>query len=138
QGEREMASDCRELGVFTLSGIPPMPAGIPQVEVSFLVDASGVLSVSAIEKRSDTRAHLQVVPAHGLTREEVERIEAESFAHARDDMTRHRVVDLIANGRLDLKWTRDALAKVGPALDTEARAQVERCAEALAGLIAAA
>src|SRR5262249_28107271 len=97
QGEREMAADCRSLGVFHLRGIPPMPAGIPQVEVEFLVDANGVLNVSAHERRSGRRAALQVVPNHGLTREEVERMEADSVAHAREDMTRHRIVDLIAN-----------------------------------------
>lgn len=111
QGEREMAADCRSLGVFELGGIPPMPAGVPQVEVEFLVDANGVLRVSARERRSGKRASLQVVPNHGLTREEVERIEAESFAHAREDMTRHRVVDLVANSRLDVKWIGERLER---------------------------
>jgi molecular chaperone DnaK (HSP70) len=81
-----------------------MPAGIPQLEVEFLVDASGVLNVRAHEKRSGKRAQLQVVPNHGLTRDEVETIERDSLTHAREDMTRHRVVDLIVNSRLDLKW----------------------------------
>jgi molecular chaperone DnaK (HSP70) len=67
QGEREMAADCRSLGLFHLRGLPPMPAGIPQVEVEFLVDANGVLNVSAHERRSGRRAALQVVPNHGLT-----------------------------------------------------------------------
>jgi len=138
QGEREMASDCRELGKFVLSGIPPMPAGIPQVEVRFLVDANGVLSVSAVERRSGKRADLQVVPSHGLTREEVERIEAESFAHAREDMARHRVVDLIANSRLDLKWIRDRLAKTGSLLNPEERAAVQQGIDELEGLVASA
>ena len=104
QGEREMAEDCRSLGEFHLAGLPPMPAGVPQVEVRFLVDANGVLSVSAHERRSGKRASIQIVPNHGLTREEVERIEAESIEHAREDMERHRVVDLITNSKLDLKW----------------------------------
>jgi molecular chaperone DnaK (HSP70) len=104
QGEREMAADCRSLGTFHLRGIPPMPAGIPQLEVEFLVDANGVLNVAAQERRSGRRAALQVVPNHGLTREEVERMEGESVAHAREDMTRHRIVDLVANSKLDLKW----------------------------------
>lgn len=116
QGEREMAGDCRSLGLFHLAGIPPMPAGMPQVEVEFLVDESGVLRVSAHERRSGKRAALQVIPNHGLTREEVERIEAESFAHAREDMTRHRVADLVVNARLDVKWVRDALSRVRGAL----------------------
>jgi molecular chaperone DnaK (HSP70) len=117
QGEREMASDCRSLGEFHLSGLPPMPAGIPQVEVTFLVDANGVLNVSAVEKRSGKRASLQVVPNHGLTREEVERIERESVEFAREDMTRHRVADLVTNSRLDVHWIEQALARAGPHLD---------------------
>jgi molecular chaperone DnaK (HSP70) len=87
QGEREMAEDCRSLGEFHLAGLPPMPAGIPQLEVEFLVDANGVLNVSATEKRSGKRAGIQIVPNHGLTADEVDRMEAESLVHAREDMT---------------------------------------------------
>jgi molecular chaperone DnaK (HSP70) len=138
QGEREMAEHCRRLGEFVLKGLPPMPAGIPQLEVTFLVDANGVLNVSAVERRSGRSASLQVVPNHGLTREEVEKIEAESFAHAREDMTRHRVVDLVANCKLDLKWTMDRLAKFGNKLDAGGRAELETRAAAVRGLIEAA
>jgi len=113
QGEREMAGDCRSLGEFHLSGLPPMPAGIPQLEVAFLVDANGVLSVSAVERRSGKRAALQIVPNHGLTREEVERIERESVTFAREDMTRHRIADLVTNSKLDVHWIEQALARVG-------------------------
>jgi molecular chaperone DnaK (HSP70) len=125
QGEREMAADCRSLGEFHLRGLPPMPAGIPQVEVEFLVDASGVLNVSARERRSGKRAALQVIPNHGLTREEVDRIEAASLAHAREDMTRHRVVDLIANGKLDLKWIGERLERLAEKLEPAYRAELE-------------
>jgi molecular chaperone DnaK (HSP70) len=137
QGEREMVENCRSLGTFHLRGLPPMPAGLPQVEVEFLVDASGVLQVSAHERRSGRRAQLQVVPNHGLTREEVDRIERESFSHAREDMKRHRVVDLIVNAKLDLRWIKDRFDKFGDRLDgadrvaletmiTDLRAMVER------------
>lgn len=125
QGEREMAADCRSLGEFHLKGLPPMPAGVPQVEVEFLVDANGVLRVSAQERRSGKRAELQVVPNHGLTADEVDRMEAESYAHAREDMTRHRVVDLVTNGRMDVKWIRDGLSKHGAMLDAAYRAELE-------------
>lgn len=112
QGEREMAADCRSLGEFHLTGLPPMPAGIPQLEVTFLVDANGVLNVSAVEKRSGKRAALQIVPNHGLTRDEVERIERESIEFAREDMTRHRIADLVTNSRLDVHWIEQALGRV--------------------------
>ena len=104
QGEREMVEDCRSLGTFELRGIPPMPAGIPKLVVEFLVDANGVLSISATEERSGKRAGIQIVPNHGLSRAEVERMEADSLTFAREDMQRHRIVDLITNSRLDLKW----------------------------------
>jgi molecular chaperone DnaK (HSP70) len=135
QGEREMASDCRSLGTFHLRGIPPMPAGIPQVEVEFLVDANGVLNVSARERRSGRRASLQVVPNHGLTREEVERIEAESLTHAREDMTRHRVVDLIANSRLDLKWIGERLERHAGGLDPAYAADLQSQVSDLRSLV---
>ncbi|XVJ58769.1 MAG: Fe-S protein assembly chaperone HscA [Tepidisphaera sp.] len=125
QGEREMVENCRSLGTFHLRGLPPMPAGLPQVEVEFLVDASGVLQVSAQERRSGRRAQLQVVPNHGLTREEVDRIERESFSHAREDMKRHRVVDLIVNAKLDLRWIKDRFDKFGDRLDVADRTALE-------------
>lgn len=112
QGEREMAADCRKLAEFHLAGLPPMPAGVPQVEVEFLVDESGVLSVRAHERRSGKRAAVQVVPNHGLSRDEVERMETEAYANARDDMTRHRIADLVTNAKLDLKWINEAIARV--------------------------
>lgn len=128
QGEREMVEDCRSLGEFHLSGLPPMPAGIPQLEVEFIVDANGVLDVSAHERRSGKRAGVQIIPNHGLTRDEVDRMEAESFAHAREDMTRHRVVDLVVNSRLDLKWIGERLERFSdrlePAYRDELRARI--------------
>ncbi len=138
QGEREMVRDCRSLGVFDLKGLPPMPAGVPQLEVEFLVDAGGVLRVTAMEKRTGKRAQLQVVPNHGLTREEVDRIEAESFAHARDDMQQHRVVDLIVNSRLDLKWIGEQIDRHSGLLEAGYRAELEARRERLRSLVAAA
>ena len=113
QGERELVQDCRLLGRFELKGVPPMPAGLPKIEVTFLVDANGVLSVRAVEERSGKRASIQLVPHHGLTREEVDRIEAESFEHARDDMTRHRLIDLRMNARLDIRQIHKQLERIG-------------------------
>lgn len=138
QGEREMVEDCRSLGAFHLAGLPPMPAGIPQLSVEFLVDANGVLKVEATERRSGKRAAIQIVPNHGLTPEEVDRIEAESFAHAREDMTRHRIADLIVNGRLDLKWIGERLEQHAGALDADYRADLEAKFAKLTELVQAA
>lgn len=135
QGEREMAQDCRSLGTFELRGIPPMPAGIPKLEVTFLVDANGVLTVSAVEQRSGKRAGIQIVPNHGLTEDEVERIEAESLTHARDDMQRHRVVDLVTNSKLDLKWIGERFDRYADRLSGEERAELESRIAALRGFV---
>lgn len=125
QGEREMVEDCRSLGVFELRGIPPMPAGIPKLVVEFLIDANGILKVSAVEERSGKRAQVQIVPNHGLTEAEVDRIEQESFTHARTDMTRHQIADLIANSTLDLKWIGDRFEKHKDELDEALRTDLQ-------------
>ena len=117
QGEREMVADCRSIARFELRGLPAMPAGIPQVEVEFLVDANGVLNVSAVERRSGMRAAIQAAPSYGLTNAEVERMERDSVTHARSDMHRHRVTDLAVNARLDVKWIGEALARTHAALE---------------------
>jgi molecular chaperone DnaK len=126
QGERELVQDCRLLGRFELQGIPPMPAGLPKVEVTFLVDANGVLSVHAVEERSGKRASIQLVPHHGLTREEVDRIEAESFEYARDDMTRHRLIDLRMNARLDIRQINKQLDRIGDRIEDTYREKIEQ------------
>ncbi|MEM7201429.1 MAG: Fe-S protein assembly chaperone HscA [Planctomycetota bacterium] len=94
QGEREKIDDCRKLGSFRLSGIPPAPAGYPRVAVTFLVDADGVLRVTARETRTGQQASIQVVPSFGLTREEVRRMMMESIEHAAEDMAEREDVEL--------------------------------------------
>jgi molecular chaperone HscA len=134
QGEREMAADCRSLAVFHLRGIPPMPAGIPQLRVEFALDANAILDVSAVELRSGRRAQVQVIPNHGLTLDEVARIEAEAFAHAREDMTRHRLADLLASSRLDLHWIERQRARFADALTEPQRRELDAAAERLRAL----
>ncbi|MEE2682125.1 MAG: Fe-S protein assembly chaperone HscA [Planctomycetota bacterium] len=138
QGERELVEDCRSLGTFHLNGIPPMPAGIPKIEVDFIVDADGVLSVHAVEARSGRRAATQFVPNFGLTSDEVEAIEASSFTHAREDMHAHRVIDLRVNAALDVKWISEALERVREHLDPAYVEQLEGAITALVEFIDAA
>ncbi len=93
QGERELVKDCRGLGQFKLRGIPPMQAGLPLVEVSLNVDANGILTVSALEKRSGQKAAIEVIPFHGLTQYEIEQIMEDSFEHAVDDFNERQLIE---------------------------------------------
>jgi len=93
QGERELATDCRSLARFDLKGIPPMAAGIPRVEVKFLIDANGILHVSAREQRSGKEAEIQVQPSYGLTDEQVEGMILDSFDNAEEDFRRRQVIE---------------------------------------------
>ncbi len=93
QGERELAKDCRSLARFDLKGIPPMPAGLPRIEVKFLIDANGILHVSARELRSGKEAEIEVQPSYGLTDEQVENMILESFDFAEDDFHRRQVIE---------------------------------------------
>ena len=93
QGERELASDCRSLARFDLKGIPPMPAGLPRIEVKFLIDANGILHVSARELRSGKEAEIQVQPSYGLTDEQVENMILDSFDNAEEDFRRRQLIE---------------------------------------------
>ena len=131
QGERELAADCRSLATFDLRGIPPMPAGIPKIDVEFLIDANGILNVAAREERSGANATVQVIPNHGLTREEVRRIEQESVAHAREDMTAHRLIDLRNQVEFDTHKTEQTLARFGHLLPAAERKTLTEMMHAL-------
>jgi Fe-S protein assembly chaperone HscA len=93
QGERELASDCRSLARFDLKGIPPMMAGLPRIEVKFLIDANGILHVSAREQRSGKEAVIEVKPTYGLTDEQVETMILESFDFAEQDIEQRQVIE---------------------------------------------
>jgi molecular chaperone DnaK len=126
QGERELAADCRSLGEFELRDLPPMPAGIPKIEVEFLLDANGILNVSARELRSGKKASIQIVPNRGLTRAEVERMTRESIAHAQADIDAHRRIDLLNQVEFDIAKTEQMLARVGSQLKPAERERIEQ------------
>jgi Fe-S protein assembly chaperone HscA len=93
QGERELAADCRSLARFDLKGIPPMSAGLPRIEVKFLIDADGILHVTAREQRSGKAAEIEVKPTYGLTDEQVEGMILDSFDHAEDDFAKRLLIE---------------------------------------------
>ena len=114
QGERELAKDCRSLARFDLKGIPPMVAGLPRIEVRFLIDANGILQVSAREQRSGKEAQVEVKPTYGLTDEQVETMILDSFDNAEEDITARQVIeakneagtilDAVAKGEASPAW----------------------------------
>jgi molecular chaperone DnaK (HSP70) len=98
QGERELAKDNRSLARFDLKGIPPMPAGLPRIEVKFLIDANGILHVSAKEARSGKEAEIEVKPTYGLTDEQVESMILSSFDNAEEDFRLRQIAEARVEG----------------------------------------
>jgi molecular chaperone DnaK len=131
QGEREMARDNRTLGRFHLVGIPPAPRGVPQVEVTFDIDANGILNVSAQDKATGKTQNITITASSGLAKDEVERMVQEAQSHSEDDKRRRELVDL--RNQTDTlaysieKLLKDNREKVGEA---EAKAIEEAVAEA--------
>jgi Fe-S protein assembly chaperone HscA len=93
QGERELARDCRSLARFELRGIDPMPAGMPKIEVTFLIDANGILQVQAREQRTGKAAAIEVRPTYGLAESDVARMVEESFTHAEADVEARLLIE---------------------------------------------
>ena len=93
QGERDLVKDNRKLAEFILSGIPAMPAGLAKVEISFLINADGILNVKARELRSGVEQSIEVKPQYGLTDAEVEQMLLDSIAHAKEDMETRALVE---------------------------------------------
>jgi len=131
QGERELAKDCRSLGRFKLSSLPPMPAGMPRIAVKFLIDADGMLKVSAREERSGNEATLTVQPSDGLTEDEVNTMVRESIEHAEADFTSRRLVELRVEARQILRATEKGLASAGEKLSPEQRQEIDLAVDGL-------
>ena len=111
QGERDLVKDNRKLGAFTLSGIPSMPAGLPKVEVSFLINADGILQVSAKELRSGVTQSIDIKPQYGLTDEEVEQRLMESITHAKEDIANRALVEASTEAEQMLSVTEKFMVK---------------------------
>ncbi len=136
QGERELTKDCRFLGTFKLSGIPPMPAQFAQVDVTFLVNHDGILTVSAKEQRSGAKAQVTVQPAHGLTQTEVDQLVSDSIEYAQEDFTARRLIELRNKAENDLRHTEKGLAQAGERLTPEQRESIAKAGTVLRAAIA--
>lgn len=119
QGERDLVKDNRKLAEFSLKGIPGMPAGLPKVEVSFLINADGILVVKAKELRSGVEQEIEVKPQYGLTDEEVEHMLMDSLTHAKEDMQVRALVEARTEGEQILEVTEKFIGKNATLLSKE-------------------
>jgi molecular chaperone HscA len=119
QGERDLVKDNRKLGEFTLTGIPNMPAGLPKVDVSFLINADGILQVSAKELRSGVSQTIDIKPQYGLTDEEVEQRLMDSITHAKEDIANRALVEAKTEAEQILSVTEKFLTKNAAILTKE-------------------
>jgi molecular chaperone DnaK len=135
QGERPMADDNKTLARFILDGIPPSPRGIPQVEVSFDIDANGILSVKAVDKASGKSQSVRVEAQTSLSKEEIERLKNEAAANAESDKRKRDVIEAKNRGEALVysseKALKDAEGKVDPSVKTEVEEKIAALRSAL-------
>ena len=136
QGERETADTCRSLARFVLRGVPPMVAGMGRVEITFLIDADGLLKVMAKELTTGKEASIEVVPSYGLSDEEVEQMLIDSFEYAEDDLARRNLAIERVEAERILAATRSAFASDPAMLDDDVRAAGEAAMTALEAAMA--
>ncbi len=124
QGERELAKDTRSLARFQLK-VPPLPAGVPRVEVMFLIDANGILNVTAKDVRTGQVQSIEVKPSYGLSDEEVERMISESFKFAAEDLMARQLIEARTEAEAIHKATQKALSLGGHLINAEEKAAIQ-------------
>jgi Fe-S protein assembly chaperone HscA len=125
QGERELAKDCRSLARFELGGIDPMPAGMPKIEVTFLIDANGILQVEAKELRTGKAASIEVKPTYGLTEHDVERMIEESFEYAEADVETRMLIETRNEADTVITHVERSLRQGADLVDAAERARID-------------
>jgi len=133
QGERELAKDCRSLARFELRGIDPMAAGMPKIEVTFLIDANGILQVAAREQRTGKATSIEVKPTYGLAEADVERMVEESFQYAEADVSARLLIEARNEADTVLTHVRRALSQGGHLVGEDERRGIASALEALEG-----
>ncbi len=131
QGERELAKDCRSLARFELRGIDPMAAGMPKIEVTFLIDANGILQVAAREQRTGKATSIEVKPTYGLAEADVERMVEESFQYAEADVSARLLIEARNEADTVLTHVRRALSQGGHLVGEDERRGIASSLEAL-------
>jgi molecular chaperone DnaK len=125
QGEREMAADNKTLGRFELVGIPPAPRGVPQIEVTFDIDANGIVSVSAKDLATGKEQSIKITASSGLSKEEIDRLVREAEAHADEDKKKKELVEARNHADALIYSTEKSLKDLGDKVDAETRSKVE-------------
>jgi molecular chaperone DnaK len=125
QGEREMAADNKMLGQFDLMGIPPAPRGVPQIEVTFDIDANGIVNVSAKDKATNKEQQIRIQASGGLSQDEIERMVREAAENAEEDKKRKAVIEAKNQGDSVLYQTEKSLKEYGDHLSAGDRAAVD-------------
>jgi molecular chaperone DnaK len=131
QGERPMAVDNRTLGRFHLDGIPPAPRGVPQVEVTFDIDANGILHVSAKDKATNKEQSIRITSSSGLTKDEIDKMKSDAQSHATEDKKRKEEIETKNQADNLVFQTRKQLKDLGEKMPAETKAKVETAANAL-------
>ncbi len=131
QGERPMAIDNRTLGRFHLDGIPPAPRGIPQIEVTFDIDANGILHVSAKDKATNKEQSIRITSSSGLSQEEIEKMKADAKSHSEEDKKKKEAVELKNQADNLVFQTRKQVKEFGDKLNPELKSRLEGSANAL-------
>ncbi|MCD6568823.1 molecular chaperone DnaK [bacterium] len=126
QGERAMAADCRSLGKFILDGIPPAPRGIPQIEVTFDVDANGILSVTAKDKATGKSQSVRIEGSTGLSKEEIERLKKEAEEHAEEDRKKRELAELRNKAESLIYTAEKTLKEAGDKIDKSTKEKIEQ------------
>ncbi len=135
QGERPMAADNKSLGKFKLDGIPPAPRGVPQIEVTFDIDADGILKVSATDKATGRSQHITITASSGLSEDEVERMRREADAHRQDDVVRREMAEAHNAADNAVYAAEKALRDAGDKLPADIRSKVETRIQATRGAL---
>ena len=135
QGERQMANDNKLLGQFDLVGIPPAPRGIPQVEVTFDIDANGIVSVAAKDKATGKEQQVRIQASGGLSKDEIERMVQDAESHAAEDKDRRDLAEAKNQGEALIHQTEKQLVDLGDKVSAEDKSAVEAGIAALKGVI---
>lgn len=135
QGERELAADCRSLARFTLRGIPPMPAGLARLDVTFDVDADGLLHVAARETRTGIEQKVEVKPSYGLTDEQVEDMLLAALDYGEQDLAARRLAERRVEAQRIMMATRHALRTDADLLQGQERERIEACVSLLTAAV---